>query len=108
MRTSTQFMTTHAPASAQIAAKGWKRKLLPGALAVAFLGLTCTNANAIEFSKDEWSGSFDTTVSYGAIWRAGDFKDDYVGKSTFNPYNFALTNEQQRQNAGNKRQQHAS
>ena len=100
MRTSTKFMTTHAPASAQTAGKGWKRKLLPGALAVAFLGLTCTTANAIEFSKDEWSGSFDTTVSYGAIWRAGDFKEDYVGKSTFNPYNFALTNEQQRQTPG--------
>jgi len=100
MTTSTQFIKTHTPASAQMADKGWIKKLLPGALTAAVLALGCTTAGAIEFSNNELSGSFDTTVSYGAIWRAGDFKDDYVGKSTFNPYNFALTNAQQRQSPG--------
>jgi hypothetical protein len=100
MRTSTKFMRKYEPASAQTADKGWTKKLLPGALAATLLALGCSTASAIEFSKGEWSGSFDTTVSYGAIWRAGDFKDDYVGKSTFNPYNFTLTNAEQRQTPG--------
>jgi hypothetical protein len=99
MTTSIQLMNTYAPASAQKADKGWTRKLLCSALAVSLLAVG-TSASAIEFSNDEWSGSIDTTVSYGAIWRTGDFKDDYVGKATFNPYNFALTNAQQRETPG--------
>ena len=91
MTTAKQLMNTHAPASAQTADNGWKRKLLPGALAAALLAFGCTSANAIEFSKDEWSGSFDTTISYGAIWRAGDLKEDYVGKAYFNPSSLLRT-----------------
>jgi hypothetical protein len=100
MTTATQLMNAHAPASAQTAGKSWTRKLLPGALAVTLLALGSTNANAIEFSEGEWSGSFDTTISYGAIWRAGDAKDNYVGKAAFNPTSFLLTNAQQREAPG--------
>ena len=82
MTTSKQLVNTYEPTSAQSRDNGWKRKLLPGALTAALLAFGCTSANAIEFSNGEWSGSFDTTISYGAIWRAGDLKglvsSDYV------------------------------
>ena len=86
MKTAKQLINTHMPASAQTADKSWKRKLLPGALAISLMALGSTTANAIEFSKGEWSGSFDTTISYGAIWRAGDLSENYVGKAYINPF----------------------
>lgn len=92
MTTATRLLNTHAPVSAQTADKRWKRKLLPGALAVSLLALSATSANAIEFSEGEWSGSFDTTISYGAIWRAGDLDEDYVGKAYLNPLIVAADN----------------
>ncbi len=92
MTTAKQLLNRHAPASAQTAEKSWTRKLLPGALAATLLALGCTTANAIEFSKGEWSGSFDTTISYGAIWRAGDLDEDYAGKAYFNPLIVAADN----------------
>jgi len=63
------------------------------ALTVALLALTATSANAIEFSSDdgEWRGSFDTTISYGASWRASDLDPDNVGQSYHNPFIFPLT-----------------
>ena len=100
MKTAKQLIHTHTPTSAQTADKDWKRKLLPCALAVSMLALGGTTANAIEFSNGEWSGSFDTTISYGAIWRTGDFKDDYVGKAAFNPYAFTADNATLRQMPG--------
>jgi len=100
MKTSIQLAYAGSPASAQAAAKCWPRKIIPGVLAATFLALGYTTASAIEFSKDEWSGHIDTTVSYGAIWRAGDFKDENVGKATFNPYTFTVDNATQRQMPG--------
>ena len=100
MKTSIQLAYAGSPASAQAAAKCWPRKIIPGVLAATFLALGCTTASAIEFSKDEWSGHIDTTVSYGAIWRAGDFQDENVGKATFNPYTFTVDNATQRQMPG--------
>ena len=76
MITAKQLMNRHAPASAQTAEKSWTRKLLPSALTATLLALGCTTANAIEISNGEWSGSFDTTISYGAIWRAGDLDEN--------------------------------
>ena len=98
MTTAKQLMNTHAPASAHTADKGWTRKLLPGALAVALLALGGTTANAIELSSLEeksdgdWSGNFDTTISYGAIWRTGDLDEDNVGKAYLNPLIVAADN----------------
>ena len=78
----------------------WKKKLLPGALLTATLALAgaSTAVQAIEFSSDdgEWTGSFDTTVSYGAAWRLSDFDEGNVGKAEFNPYAFTLDNATQR------------
>ena len=92
MKTAKQLINTHTPASAQTADKSWKRKLLPAALAVTLLALGSTTANAIEFSNGEWSGSFDTTISYGVIWRAGDLSENYVGKAYINPFIVAADN----------------
>jgi hypothetical protein len=70
------------------------------------LALTGTSANAIEFSTWEeksdgdWSGNFDTTISYGAIWRAGDLDEDNVGKAYWNPLDFLLTNAERRESIG--------
>ena len=92
MKTAKQLLNTHAPASARTAEKSWTRKLLPGALTATLLALGCTTANAIEFSNGDWSGSFDTTLSYGVIWRAGDLDEDYAGKAYFNPLIVAADN----------------
>ncbi len=75
---------------------GSTKRLLPGVLTATMLALTATTANAIEFGEGDWFGNFDTTISYGAAWRAGDFKDDYVGKAEFNPYAFTQDNATQR------------
>lgn len=70
------------------------------ALTAALLALTVTSANAIEFSNGEWSGSFDTTISYGAAWRAGDLDPENVGKAYNNPLDFLLSNAERRESPG--------
>ena len=81
--------------------KSWTRKLVPAALATVILALTATSANAIEIeANDDWDISFDTTISYGAIWRAGDLDEENVGKSYWDPLNFALTNAERRDSIG--------
>ena len=100
MTTAKQLINTHTPSSAQSVDKAWKRKLLPAALTASLLALGCTTANAIEFSSGEWSGSFDTTISYGAIWRSGDLKDDGAGKAYFNSLIVGADNAQKREAPG--------
>jgi len=58
------------------------KRALPAALALALLGLVSTTAQAIEFGSGEWSGSVDTTVSYGASWRLKDVEPGDVGKQS--------------------------
>ncbi len=70
------------------------------ALTVALLALTATSAQAIDISNGEWSGSFDTTVSYGASWRVSDLDPENVGKSYFNPANITLSNAERRESVG--------
>jgi len=69
-------------------------------LTTALLALMATSANAIEFSSGELSGSFDTTVSYGAAWRAGDLDPENIGKGALNPTDFLLSNAQRRASPG--------
>jgi hypothetical protein len=80
--------------------KSTARRALPAALALALTASVSTTAQAIEFSSGELTGSFDTTVSYGAIWRASDLDTDNVGKAYWNPLDFLLTNEERRQSPG--------
>jgi hypothetical protein len=65
-------------------------------LLLLITGVFCTNAQALEISKGELTGSFDTTISYGAAWRAHDRDDDYVGKVVINPAVGLLDNPGQR------------
>ena len=53
--------------------------------ATALLLLSATSAQAIEFDNGDWSGSLDTTVSYGASWRASDLDPENVGKAYWDP-----------------------
>ena len=64
-------------------------------LAALGAGGLCFNAQAIEFESGELSGSWDTTITYGASWRVEDRGDDNVGKAQFNPLIFAAPLDQQ-------------
>jgi len=44
------------------------------------------SAHAISFGSGEFSGSLQTTVSYGASWRAERQADNLIGKAQFNPF----------------------
>jgi hypothetical protein len=58
----------------------------PLALAVAaVIALAATPAMAIDFGEGDFTGSLDTTVSFGASWRAQDQADDLIAKSHFDP-----------------------
>jgi len=89
-------MNTYTPESARTADKIWAKKNLPGALVAAMLFLTSASTQAIQFSSGELSGSFDTTISYGAAWRASDLDEDNIGKAAINPLVFMLDNAGQR------------
>ena len=73
---------------------------LSATLALALCGAVSTSAQAIEFSSGEISGSFDTTISYGAAWRASDLDEDNIGKAAINPTTFLLDNAGQRAATG--------
>jgi hypothetical protein len=75
-------------------------RFLSSALAITMFGLASTPAQAIEFNKGEWSGSIDTTISYGASWRIDDAEDDNLGKAVHNPLTFLLDNAGQRAQIG--------
>jgi hypothetical protein len=64
-------------------------RTLSAALALGLMGLVSTPAQAIEFSSGEWSGSVDTTLSYGASWRLKDYAPDDVGKQANDPLVFS-------------------
>jgi hypothetical protein len=64
-------------------------KFLAGAISAALLGFASTAVQAIEFSSGEWTGSVDTTLSYGAAWRLKDYDPSLVGKQANDPLVFA-------------------
>lgn len=61
------------------------------------LALASTPAAAIELNwGEELTGSWDTTISYGAAWRMEDYDDENVGKAALNPMVGFLPNSGQR------------
>jgi len=56
--------------------------LARAALALAVGGALALPVQAYEFQNGEWSGSLDTTVSYGASWRADDIDPADTGKAS--------------------------
>lgn len=75
-------------------------RTLSSAVALGLLALASGTAHAIEFSSDEWSGSVDTTLSYGAAWRVKDSEPEDVGKQANNPLAFMLDKIAQREIPG--------
>lgn len=73
------------------------RTSLSTAIALALAG-AASGAAALDFTSGEWSGSLDTTVSYGVSVRAEDPNDTTVGKANLNPLFplLGLSNPQQR------------
>jgi hypothetical protein len=72
-----------------------KSKILATAVGAVLFGLAGTPAQAWEFSSGEWTGSIDTTLSYGASWRTKDYDPSLVGKSANNPTVFLLPKSEQ-------------
>jgi len=72
------------------------KQCLAAALALALMGSVATTAQAFEFSSGEWSGSLDTTISYGASWRLKDYDPTMVGKQANNPLVFSMDKLSQR------------
>lgn len=58
--------------------------LAPLAAAVG-LALLAPKAQAFEFGSGEFTGSVDTTVSYGYSWRTEKRDPNLIGKAAFNP-----------------------
>jgi hypothetical protein len=95
------LINTNTPVTTTVTDNSWTKKVLPAVLAVSLLALTATSANAMEIeANDDWDISFDTTISYGAIWRAGDLDEENVGKAYWDPLNFLLTNQERRDSIG--------
>ncbi|NND45236.1 MAG: DUF1302 domain-containing protein [Xanthomonadales bacterium] len=69
-------------------------------IAALMVCLAATNAQAVEFGNGDWSGSIDTTVSYGASWRMDDYDPNDVGKAANNPTAFLLPNAANRGSVG--------
>ena len=68
-------------------ASGFRRAArAPLALAVVgALALGAQSASAFEFSNGEFTGSINTTLSYGASMRMQDRDDNLLAKSHFDP-----------------------
>jgi hypothetical protein len=64
--------------------KSSKRALIL-AVSTALAASIANPVMAVEFGEGDWYGSFDTTISYGASWRADDFDPADVAKAFNNP-----------------------
>ena len=71
--------------------------LIKVSVPTAALLLAAASAQAFEFGEGDWSGSLDTTVSYGASWRANDLDPDNVGQAYHDPLVVGLTYLQRRE-----------
>lgn len=71
-----------------------------GLLAAAIGAVFAADAGAVSFEKGELSGSWDTTLSYGASWRVEERDPNNVGKANLNPEVFMLPREEQIEHPG--------
>jgi len=67
------------------ATQTFRRARLGSAIALALAGSVALPAQAFQFGEGDWTGSLDTTVSYGVSKRVEDQNPDLIGKSYFNP-----------------------
>ena len=66
---------------------GLRRRALGAAITLALLGGFGSEARAFEFASDngDWSGTLDTTISYGVSIRTEAPDPDLIGKVNLNP-----------------------
>lgn len=64
-------------------------------IALAIGAVLAADAGAVSFQKGELSGSWDTTLSYGAAWRVEERDPNNVGKANLNPLVSQLPREEQ-------------
>ncbi len=70
--------------------------LLAGAIGTVF----AAQAGAVSFQNGELSGSWDTTLSYGAAWRVEERDPNNVGKANLNPAVSQLSRQDQIEHPG--------
>src|SRR5690349_8623124 len=78
------------------ATRTFRRARLGAAIACAIAGSVALPAQAFEFGEGNWTGSLDTTISYGVSKRVEDIDNDLIGKSNLNPAIGAQSNAAQR------------
>lgn len=100
MNSGNKFNPEHSDLYINTGAGTYRKTGLATAVGAAILMMAASSAHAIDLSNGEWSGSFDTTISYGIGFRAGDAEDDFLGKAVLNPYAFTLSNAEQREAPG--------
>lgn len=69
-------------------------------IALAIGSVLAADAVAVSFEKGELSGSWDTTLSYGAAWRVEERDPNNVGKANLNPQVSQLPREEQIEHPG--------
>ncbi|MEE4293978.1 MAG: DUF1302 domain-containing protein [Xanthomonadales bacterium] len=101
MKTNDTFATSQRHSTEERDMKTTKtvKRALAASVALA-LAASVSTAQAIEFSHGEFTGSFDTTITYGAQWRASDYDENLVGKAALNPLDFTLSNAERRASPG--------
>ncbi len=65
--------------------QGMRRGTLGTAISLALITLVSAPVQAIEFSSGDWSGTIDTTLSYGASMRVQERDDELIGLANINP-----------------------
>lgn len=64
---------------------GARRRPLRAAIVAALIAGITSQAQAFEFSSGDWSGSFDTLLSYGVSMRVEERDDELIGLANINP-----------------------
>lgn len=67
-------------------AKQMRRRTLGTAISLALVGAFAAPAQAVEFSSGNWSGTLDTTLSYGASMRVQDRDSELIGLANLNHF----------------------
>lgn len=67
-------------------AKHARRRTLGTAISLALVSAFAAPAQAVEFSSGDWSGTIDTTLSYGASMRVQERDPELIGLANINPF----------------------
>ena len=65
--------------------QGLRRGALGSAISLALISFVAAPVQAIEFNSGDWSGTIDTTLSYGASMRVQERDPELIGLANLNP-----------------------